>query len=196
MSKIVAIGAGEKGHALCELWMLVGNHDASDDEGEAQNAEILVLGDGVRNVPPSLSATAAAKVIVDCSNPPDQEALAAATLPVQALARAYPSAGVVKAFNTVTPSALEYAASRPGPEIGDDYLSGFYCGDDAGAKQIVAGLISELNFEPVDCGQLSQTRSLEGLGLLVRQLESAYGPEFAISIVRRRTETSPMDRWM
>jgi predicted dinucleotide-binding enzyme len=39
-------------------------------------------------------------------------------------------------------------------------------GDDAAAKQVVAGLATSLGFEPVDAESLTQARLLEPLALL------------------------------
>ena len=123
MSKIVAIGAGEKGRALCELWKRIGKRDTSDDASEAQDAKILVFGNDVRDELPSLPGRLAAKVIIDCSNPTDPGGLTTGTLPVHALTRAYPDAGVVEAFNAVTPLALLTVANHQDPEIGCDSSS-------------------------------------------------------------------------
>jgi predicted dinucleotide-binding enzyme len=65
-----------------------------------------------------------------------------------------PRAKVVKAFNTIG------ALHMTNPRFGDERASMFLCGDDAAAKQIVAGLAAALGFEPVDAGPLTQARLL------------------------------------
>jgi 8-hydroxy-5-deazaflavin:NADPH oxidoreductase len=42
----------------------------------------------------------------------------------------------------------------------------FLCGDDVGAKQVVAGLAKALGFEPVDADRSAQARLLEPLAML------------------------------
>jgi predicted dinucleotide-binding enzyme len=56
-----------------------------------------------------------------------------------------------------------------------------YCGDDDSAKQIVATLIRDIGFEPVDAGPLRIARYMEPFALLMGQLayEGERGPEVA-----------------
>jgi predicted dinucleotide-binding enzyme len=56
-----------------------------------------------------------------------------------------------------------------------------YCGDDADAKELVAGLIRNVGFEPVDAGPLRVARYTEPFALLIAQLayEGEGGPELA-----------------
>ncbi|MCV3214672.1 NAD(P)-binding domain-containing protein [Plectonema radiosum NIES-515] len=70
-----------------------------------------------------------------------------------------PKAKVVEAFNT-TFAEIIASDSR---QFGDDRPSIFYCGDDADAKAIVAGLISECGYDAIDAGKLITARSLETL---------------------------------
>ncbi len=42
----------------------------------------------------------------------------------------------------------------------------FFCGNDPKAKEIVAGLIRELDWEPLDVGDLKQSLHLEHMTLL------------------------------
>jgi predicted dinucleotide-binding enzyme len=61
-----------------------------------------------------------------------------------------------------------------------------YCGDDRGAKEIAATLISDVGFEPVDAGPLRIARYLEPFALLMGQLayEGDGGPEIAYRFER------------
>lgn len=56
-----------------------------------------------------------------------------------------------------------------------------YCGDDAEANQVAAGLIRDAGFEPVDAGRLRIARYVEPFAMLVAQLayEGDRGPELA-----------------
>jgi predicted dinucleotide-binding enzyme len=56
-----------------------------------------------------------------------------------------------------------------------------YCGDDKKAKKIVARLIDELGFDPVDVGPLEMARHTEPFTMLVAKLayEGDAGPAIA-----------------
>jgi hypothetical protein len=73
----------------------------------------------------------------------------------------------VKAFNTMAAPVVARAAAVPGR------LSLLYCGDQAGAKRVAAGLIVDAGFVPVDAGRLDAARDVEALGRLLVDL--AYG---------------------
>lgn len=96
----------------------------------------------------------------------------------EALARRLPTARVVSAFNTVPSEVLvaAYDARRRARRA-----SLVFCGDDARDKAIVAGLIKDVGFEPVDAGPLRIARYTEPFALLVGQLayEGAKGPAMA-----------------
>jgi len=66
------------------------------------------------------------------------------------VAKRLPGARLVKAFNTIGWKTLE-TGSRPS---GEDRLAIFIAGDDAEAKTVVAKLIEEIGFAPVDTGSL------------------------------------------
>jgi hypothetical protein len=137
---------------------------ATSTRGAAAAGEIVVLAtpwaatlDVVR-----AAGSLAGKVVVDCTNPVGpglrhglREGSAA-----EAIAAAAPGARVVKAFNT---AGFEVFAD---PRFGSEVASLFLCGDDAAAKETVAGLARELGMEPVDCGGLAEARRLEELALL------------------------------
>ena len=61
-----------------------------------------------------------------------------------------------------------------------------YCGDDDGAKEVAATLISDVGFEPVDTGPLRIARYLEPFALLMGQLayEGDGAPEIAYRFER------------
>ncbi|MFA7768598.1 NAD(P)-binding domain-containing protein [Streptomyces sp. NRRL S-448] len=61
----------------------------------------------------------------------------------------YPDAQVVKSLNTMHFETLAVAGTAPG-----ERLAHFTAGDDVKAKEIVAGIITDLGFAPVDTGPL------------------------------------------
>jgi len=100
------------------------------------------------------------------------------TSAAEELARKAPGARVVCAFNTV-PSEVLFGVFEAREEA--DRPSLVYCGDDEGAKEVAAGLIRDVGFEPVDAGPLRIARYTEPFALLVAQLayEGEEGPEVA-----------------
>jgi predicted dinucleotide-binding enzyme len=110
----------------------------------------------------------AGKVVLDATNP-HQPMLGASG--AEEVALRAPGAQVVKAFNTVAaPVVAQAAAAAPGR------LSLLYCGDQAAAKQVAAGLIAEAGFVPVDAGRLEAARDVEALGRLLADLAYGRGP--------------------
>ena len=122
------------------------------------------------------------KVIVTCSlpmNADDTELIIAHTSSgAETLAAKIPNARVVSAFGTVPSEVLfdvfetKQKATRP---------SLVYCGDDAGAKEIVTTLIRDVGFDAVDVGPLRIARYMEPFTLLMAQIayEGERGPEVA-----------------
>ena len=127
------------------------------------------------------------KVIVSCSLPmnADDTELVVAHISsgAEELARKIPGAQVVSAFNTVPSEVLfsvfEARANAPQPSL-------VYCGDEQRAKDVAAGLIREVGFDPVDAGPLRIARYTEPFGLLVARLayEGEGGPELAYRFER------------
>jgi len=74
------------------------------------------------------------------------------------LQRHLPTSKVVKAFNHIESSQLA-SEGTPAGTPGRRALSLF--GDDASARQTVAGLLDELGFDPVDGGPLSESWRIE-----------------------------------
>ena len=127
------------------------------------------------------------KVVVTCSlplNDDDTELVVAHTSSgAEELAKKIPKARVVAAFNTVPSEVLfgvyeaKRKASRP---------SLVYCGDDRRGKELAAGLIRDVGFDPVDAGPLRIARYTEPFALLIGQLayEGEEGPELAYRFER------------
>lgn len=114
---------------------------------------------------PPLADALAGKVLVDCTNPVGPglshglQSRQSGSAEVQALA---PRARVVKAFTIYGFENLEdnrFPAANVKPVM-------LHCGDDAAAKQQVAGLIAQLGWQPVDAGGLEQALHLEHMTLL------------------------------
>jgi predicted dinucleotide-binding enzyme len=80
-----------------------------------------------------------------------------------------PGARYTKAFNTLTSGFQAEAAGRTGP----DRVVIFLCGDDEEAKGVVAGLIDDAGFTPVDMGGTADAAPMEA----PRRPGAVYGEE-------------------
>ncbi len=188
------IGAGHAGGTLGRLWEAQGhdvrfgvrNPDTASGGGLPHNrtgtvADVAAFGDVIvlatpwEGVASALAATGplTGKTLIDCTNPllPDLSGLTIGmtTSAGEEVARLVPAAKVVKCFNTL--GASNFAA----PELSGEKASMFYCGDDAGAKLIVADLGNQLGFDMVDAGPLSQSRWLEAMAVLWISMAHKYG---------------------
>ncbi len=127
------------------------------------------------------------KVVLTCSLPMNDDdtglVVAHTSSGAEELAPKVPKARVVAAFNTAPSEVLfgvyeaRHKASRP---------SLVYCGDDRRAKEVAAGLICDVGFDPVDAGPLRIARYTEPFALLIGQLayEGEEGPELAYRFER------------
>jgi 8-hydroxy-5-deazaflavin:NADPH oxidoreductase len=124
----------------------------------------------------------AGKIVISCCNPLNAEdtelVIGHTDSGAEALARRLQGSHVVAAFQS-TPSELlldvfnaREAAYRPSLVL---------CGDNTASKSVVAELIREVGFEPVDAGPLRVARYIEPFGMLsgVLAYETADGPEWA-----------------
>lgn len=113
------------------------------------------------------------KIIIDCINPLTPDALNMVigfnTSAGEEVAKLFPGSKVVKAFNVIASPVLE----RDDVRINSETPSAFFCGDDAGSKEIVSKLITDIGFEPVDSGALKNSRYLEPMAELLIQLAFA-----------------------
>lgn len=106
------------------------------------------------------------KVVIDTTNPisdepPDQGILRYFTEPnaslMERLQSAYPKARFVKAWNSVGNAFMVDPKLAGGPP------TMFFCGNDAGAKEVVARLLREFGWETDDIGGAPGARALEPL---------------------------------
>jgi len=161
-----------------------GNARAGTPAEAARDADALLLAvhwsrfDDVLHQAGDLSG----KVIVTCSLPMNDQdtglVLGLTTSGAEELAKKIPEARVVCAFNTV-PSEVLFGVFEARDK--DNRPSLVYCGDDSGSKEIAAGLIRDVGFDPVNAGPLRIARYTEPFALLVGQLayEGDEGPELA-----------------
>jgi predicted dinucleotide-binding enzyme len=156
----------------------------------AANADALLLAVHWSRVDDVVKQTGdlSGKVIVTCSLPMNADdtklAVAHTSSGAEALARKLRKADVVSAFSTVPSEVLfdvfeARRRTRRQPSL-------LYCGNNDEAKSVVAQLIGDVGFEPVDAGPLRIARYLEPFALAIAQLayEGDQGPELAYRIER------------
>jgi len=84
-----------------------------------------------------------------------------------------PGARYTKSFNTLTSSFQAEVAGRSGEERVVQWL----CGDDSAAKEVVAGLIEDAGFVPVDLGGTAGCAVMEA----PRRSGAVYGEEYRLA---------------
>jgi 8-hydroxy-5-deazaflavin:NADPH oxidoreductase len=85
-------------------------------------------------------------------------------------AQRMPGARYVKSFNTLTAGFQEHAADRIGP----DRVVQWICGEDPAAKELVAGMIADMGYIPVDLGSTQTCEVMEA----PRRPGAVYGEEY------------------
>jgi len=205
--KISIIGAGNVGSTLAAGWVKQGHviffgvRDPNQ-RVSASGAKVVSVAEAVRSsdiivlsvpwsaVPDAIRAAGdlKGKIVLDATNPllPDLSGLdtQGGTSGGEQVAK-LAGVPVVKIFNTTG------YPNMANPDFNGQRATMFYCGDDANAKSIAAGLASDLGFEPIDAGPLSQARLLEPLALLwiTLALKQGLGSNFAFKLIRRREAT-------
>lgn len=130
------------------------------------DSEVVVLATYYDDAVPALRSlgSLAGKVVIDITNPMTADfmdlAIGHDTSAAEEIAKAFPDATLVKAFNTVFAQVLS-----DGSEFADGAVAPvFYASDSAPAKQAIKALVESIGFKPVDAGNLKNARYLEPLG--------------------------------
>jgi hypothetical protein len=135
--------------------------------------EVVVISVPWSTLPQALEQAGplAGKIVIDTTNQFGGPPLpAAGQTAAQFNADRMPGARYTKSFNTLTSAFQGQAAGRTGEERVVQWL----CGDDAGAKQVVAGLINDAGFVPVDLGSIARCAVMEA----PRRSGAVYGEEY------------------
>jgi len=159
----------------------------------AVDADALLLAVHWSRVPDVLrkAGDLSGKVLVTCSLPMSRDdsrlVVAHTRSGAEALARKAPRARVVSAFGTV-PSEVLFGVFEARRRSRRPSL--VYCGDDDRAKRVVARLIRDVGFDPVDSGPLSMARYAEPFTMLMAQLAygGSGGPGIAYRFERYRSK--------
>ena len=178
MSHVSIIGSGNMGQAIAGIVTKGGNTVevlSTSDAARPVTGDIVVLAvpyPAVSDVIAERGDQLAGKVVVDITNPLDFETFDSLTVPADGsaaaeIAAALPQSRVLKAFNTTFAGTLVSGSVGPVP------TTVLIAGDDAGAKSLLAGVVSAGGLKAVDAGSLRRARELEALGFL--QLTLAVG---------------------
>jgi predicted dinucleotide-binding enzyme len=196
MTSIGVVGAGRIGGNAARLLARVG-HDVTvsfsrdaerlnalaDEIGaragtpaEAAQADVVILSVPWRMIDEVLGETGPldGKIVIDTTNQfgaDGWEQMPDGLTAAQVNQRRMPGARLVKSFNTLTSAFQASEAGRPDPE---QRVVLFLCGDDAEAKEVVAALIRDAGFEPVDLGGLADAAVMEA----PRRPGAVYGEEY------------------
>lgn len=173
--------SAESGIAVRRPEESIGRADVVVNATPGQSSIEALTGAGLANAP--------GVIVLDLANPLDyssggpglstgvDESLA------ESIQLAFPDARVVKTLNTVNAGVMTDPASLAEPTLQ------FVCGNDAGAKETVVGLLTEAGWQSdqiVDLGDLTAARDTERYLMLWIRLMGALGTaEFNIRLVRR-----------
>ena len=134
-------------------------HAASVDDA-ARASDVVVIAIPLRAYPDLPAEAFAGKVVVDANNYYPQrdgqipELDREETTSSELLARHLTGARMVKSFNTMNFRALGSEGRPDAPRA--ERLAIYVAGDDDDAKRVVAGLIDEIGFAPIDTGSLHE----------------------------------------
>ncbi|HEX7178698.1 MAG TPA: NADPH-dependent F420 reductase [Nitrososphaeraceae archaeon] len=130
----------------------------------------------------------AGKILVDTTNPFTSDlkgtVIEPSTSAAEEIAKLAPKSKVVKAFNTIGIKVLNNMI------FGTNKADVFICGSDLKSRTTVKKLATDLGFEVVDVGPLSNARLLEHLSLLWIELafRQEMGPNIAFKLLTREDE--------
>jgi predicted dinucleotide-binding enzyme len=175
--------ADQDADAVARLAAEIGDNARGADIASAvKDAEIVILSipfDAAKTVLEQ-AGDLDGKILIDITNPitPDYMELTIGhtTSAAEEIAKLAPTARVVKAFNTVFWQALPFEVRRGNPAV-----QVLMASDDADAKQIVADVVTGLEFEAIDAGPLSNARFIEPVGEMNIHFGYALGWGTAIS---------------
>ncbi|HEY7197549.1 MAG TPA: NAD(P)-binding domain-containing protein [Gaiellaceae bacterium] len=158
--------------------------DLVPNDEACERSELVFLSvppGGVEAMAEALAGSVAGKVVVSVASPvvfrDGQPAVEAAELSLAELAqRAMPDATVVAGFHTVSARAL----ARVGRPLDEDVI---LCGDDAEAKEVVAGIAERLvEGRSVDAGPLHVARWLEPLTAVLVHVNRRYKAQSGVRV--------------
>ncbi|WP_439516558.1 NADPH-dependent F420 reductase [Sediminibacterium sp.] len=138
-------------------------------------ADIIILAlpfGAEKEVAKKIKEVANQKIVISISNPLNETfdglVTASDTSAAEELQKLLPNSKVIKAFNTT------FAADFSSPVIDGKQVDAFIAGNDEEALQTVSELVTTAGFNPIVAGDLSISRTLESMQLLLIQLGIKY----------------------
>jgi hypothetical protein len=168
--------AGREPERLAPLAEEIGGRTGTPAEAAAF-ADVVVLSVPSRALDETLASigSLAGKIVIDTTN-----AFGDGLEGTQASRNAakMPGARYTKSFNTLTAAFQAETAGR------EPRVAQWLCGDDADAKRVVAGLIEDAGFDPVDVGGTADAAVMES----PRRPGAVYGEEYRAADARAVVE--------
>ncbi len=186
--KIGLVGAGDVGRTLASLWAqaghqvflssrhpeqlssVIGELGLAAQAGTVQQAaafgDVIFLAINYSTVDEAIQAignAADGKIVIDATNPlryaeggGTERVIGDNEIAGQVMANKLPNTRIVKAFTTMWTGYLQQHAHRDGEKA-----AVALAGDDLAGKKVVASLIKDAGFEPVDIGTLAESRPID-----------------------------------
>lgn len=159
---------------LAEFARELGDQASTGTPQEAvEFGDVIVLSVPWDAIPEALrqAGSLAGKIVIDTTNQFGSRALPAkGQTAAEFNAARMPGSRYTKSFNTLTAGFQRQTASRPK----DDKVVQWICGDDVEAKEVVAGLIEDAGYVPVDVGGTHDCQIMEA----PRRKGAVYGEEY------------------
>ncbi|ANE53692.1 NADPH-dependent F420 reductase [Flavisolibacter tropicus] len=134
-------------------------------------ADIIILAvpfEAEKEIAENIKEVANQKIVISIANPLNETYNGLVTAPgtsaAEELQKLLPNSKVIKAFNTT------FAADFSTPVIDGKQVDAFIAGNDGDALESVKALVSLAGFNPIVAGDLSVSRTLEHMQLLLIQL--------------------------
>jgi predicted dinucleotide-binding enzyme len=171
----VTVSFSREPGSLERLAAEIGPRASAARAAEAVSAgEVVVISVPWSVIDEALSAAGplAGKVIIDTCNQfgPGAERIPAGQTAARFNQARMPGGRYTKSFNTLTSAFQRQVATRDG----DSRVVQWLCGDDAEAKAMVASLITESGFVPIDLGGTADAAVMEA----PRRRGAVYGEEY------------------
>lgn len=138
-------------------------------------ADIIILAvpfEAEKEIAEKIKEVANQKIVISISNPLNEAYNGLVTAPgtsaAEELQKLLPDSKVIKTFNTT------FAADFSSPVIDGKQVDAFIAGNDEDALETVKELVTTAGFNPIVAGDLSVSRTLENMQLLLIQLGMKY----------------------
>ena len=138
-------------------------------------ADVIILAvpyQAEKEIATKIKEVANQKIVISIANPLNETynglVTASDTSAAEELQKLLPNSKVIKAFNTT------FAADFVTPDIDGKQVDAFIAGNNEEALQIVSELVITAGFNPIVAGDLSVSRTLENMQLLLIQLGMKY----------------------